>query len=155
MGLIHYDDKLTLREARQQYFNRSGFDDKSYKDNVVYIKFGPFKFPLMNTKARKKTVPLHDLHHIVTGYDTSWLGEAEISAWEIGSGGTPKYPYIKCIIWSAVFWGFFISPSAVWRAHKRGRGLRNLFRQEYNDGLLNLTVKELRAQIGLVDSSSF
>jgi hypothetical protein len=149
MARSQYDDTLTLREARQLYFDRSGFDDKSYKEDVVYINLGPIKFPILNTVARKKTVPLHDLHHVVTGYDTSWLGESEISAWEIGAGGTPKYLYIKIIIWSAVFWGLFINPRAVWRAYKRGHGSRNLFNREYTDDFLNLTVGHLKKEIGI------
>ena len=28
----------------------------------------------------------HDLHHILTEYDTTWTGEAEVSAWELATG---------------------------------------------------------------------
>ncbi len=30
-------------------------------------------------------VRVHDVHHVVTGDGTAWIGEAEIGAWEIGS----------------------------------------------------------------------
>ena len=39
-----------------------------------------------NTDSRKRAVPLHDLHHILTGYKTDWMGEAEIGAWELRAG---------------------------------------------------------------------
>jgi len=42
-------------------------------------------FPLLF--GLKESVTLHDLHHLVSGYDTSWRGEHEVAAWEIGSGG--------------------------------------------------------------------
>ncbi len=35
---------------------------------------------------------IHDLHHVLTGYATTWTGEAEIAAWALASG---------CVRWPA------------------------------------------------------
>src|SRR5262245_1592727 len=52
----------------------------------VRIKIGPIPFAYPNTKARKRLVRAHDLHHLLTGYGTDLLGEAELGAWELGTG---------------------------------------------------------------------
>src|SRR6478752_6208121 len=83
----HYAPSLTLREARDLYFRSNGFgEDGGYGDAWVDFKLGPVPFPFPNTAARIKAVKVHDLHHIVTGYRTNFVGELEISAWEIGGG---------------------------------------------------------------------
>ena len=86
-----YDDALSLGAARAQYFARSGFDESSYVDRWVRLQAGPLRLWLPNTAARVRAVRLHDLHHVVTGYDTSWTGEAEIGAWELASGCADHY----------------------------------------------------------------
>ena len=95
---------------------------------------------------------LHDLHHIATGYATSLLGEAEISAWEFASGGVGKYPIAVFYLSAAVLMGLFIDPRAVFRAYRQGRSCRNLFRRDFTDDLLELKVGELRELIGIPPS---
>ncbi len=72
----------TLREGRQAYFAENGLPaDGGYQDRWVVIKLGGipvFAFP--NTKDRRRAVPFHDLHHVLTGYGTDLRGEAEIGA---------------------------------------------------------------------------
>src|SRR5262245_55376361 len=81
------DPALTMRAARARYFAENGFgDDGGYASDWVDLKLGPIPFPIPNTPARKRAVAYHDLHHVLTGYKTDFLGELEISAWEIGGG---------------------------------------------------------------------
>ena len=56
-----------------------------------------------NGAARVRAVRLHDLHHVATGYATSWVGEAEIGAWEREAGRKPesRWNYYAC--WQAAF----------------------------------------------------
>lgn len=80
------DDTLSIRAGRDAYFSANGFPaGGGYDAKWVKLKaFGiPFAFP--NTEARKRQVPAHDIHHVLTGYGTDLVGEAEIGAWEIGS----------------------------------------------------------------------
>jgi hypothetical protein len=57
----------------------------------VKLQAGPIPLYLLNTKARVAAVRFHDIHHVVTAYNTTWTGEAEIGAWEIASGCAYHY----------------------------------------------------------------
>src|SRR5690348_8708353 len=88
-GAVHvrYPDELTMREARDRYFEANRFGaDGGYASKWVDIKLGPIPMPFPNTASRVRAVKYHDLHHVLTGYDTDWRGEFEISAWEIAAG---------------------------------------------------------------------
>ncbi len=72
-------------------------------------------------------IAAHDIHHMITGYETDWGGECAVAGWELASGGCGPYP---------VFWldrlGFFAIglvtlPRRSLRAFRRGRGRRNLY----------------------------
>jgi len=85
-GFLAIDDALTLKAGRQLYFERSGIEP-GYDARWVTLRAGGIPvlvFP--NTAGRVRAVRLHDLHHVVTGYETTWTGEAEIGAWEIATG---------------------------------------------------------------------
>ena len=77
-----HTDELTLREARARYFRENGFgEDGGYAKRWVEVQLGPIPFAFPNTQARVRAVLTHDLHHVVTGYATDLVGEAEIAAW--------------------------------------------------------------------------
>src|SRR5436190_5780545 len=85
--LVHYDEESTMREARRRYFEVNKFvPNGGYDDAWVDFKLGPLPFPFPNPPSRVKAVKYHDLHHVLTGYDTDIVGEFEISAWEIAAG---------------------------------------------------------------------
>jgi len=60
------------------------------------------------------------LTHLITGYETSWVGEGEIAAWELASGFPAKmwigyiYPPITFAI------GLLLAPRKVFHAFKKG-----------------------------------
>jgi hypothetical protein len=144
----HYAPSLTLREARDLYFRNNGFgEDGGYSDEWVDFKIGPVPFPFPNTAARIAAVKVHDLHHIVTGYRTSFVGELEISAWEIG-GGCERMVAAWILNLSGMGFGFLIAPSRTLRAYVRGRRGHTLYRYAYGDELLAKTVAEIRAETG-------
>jgi hypothetical protein len=100
-------------------------------------------------------VRFHDLHHIVTGYPTTTLGESEIGAWELGSrkeGGT-------CTAWAldavGVFVGLFLDRRAIARAMRAGRQCRNLFSRDDYNRLLELSVEDLRREVGWSEDVEF
>ena len=77
----------TMREALDQYFRDNDFgEDGGYSADWVKLKIGPIPFAFPNTPARRRAVRFHDLHHFLTGYQTDWVGEAEIAAWEVATG---------------------------------------------------------------------
>lgn len=148
----HHDDwdaNLTLLEARTEYFRFHGFgEDGGYGAAWVDFKLGPIPFPFPNSPERVKAVRYHDLHHVVTGYQTDFLGELEISAWELASDCADKYA-----AWILNLGGFaagmtFI-PRRTFAAFVRGRRSKNLYRHTYDDALLARSVGEVRAELGV------
>jgi hypothetical protein len=114
----------------------------------VRLKAGPFGFAFPNTAARVRSVKLHDLHHVLTGYETTWSGEAEIAAWEIASGC--KGHYAAWILnFGAFAIGLYIAPRRLYRAFLRGRRSRNLYDREFAPALLDSTVEEMQKQLEL------
>ncbi len=138
----------TLLEARAAYFEANGFgDDGGYsKSTVTIYLFGlPIVFP--NTAGRKKAVVFHDMHHLVTGYATNNVGEAEIGAWELGSGCTQVRAALVLNTGSLLL-GVFRSPLRVFRAFVRGRQSSNLYGGDA-EALLGREVADVRQQLGL------
>ncbi len=144
------DVSLTVGEARSRYFAEAGFPpDGGYAAKFVQLaKLGPIPVGFPNSDARRKAVVMHDLHHVATGYETDWKGEAEISAWEIASGCGRMW-FAWYINLQGMVMGWVVNPGATWRAWVRGRHSRNLYREGVSDKLLRETVGSLRARLGL------
>lgn len=144
-----WDPALTLERARAEYFRFNGFgDDGGYGAKWVEFKLGPIPFPFPNTPQRIDAVRYHDLHHVMTGYQTDLLGELEISGWELGSGCADK-----TAAWVLNLGGFaggmVLAPRRTLRAFIRGRHSRNLYRRRFDDALLSRTVGDMRRELGL------
>lgn len=139
----------TLRAARARYFEVNQFGPNGgYDEPRVKIKFGPISVSIPNTKGRVRAVRFHDLHHILTGYDTDLRGEAEIAAWEIASGCADHYA-AWVLNFGAMGIGTVLIPQRTWRAFFRGRKNKNLYRETFDESLLEQTVAEMRARLGL------
>ncbi len=151
-GLPHpmpmYADTSRVADARTEYFVANKFSDATYRDRWVQFKVGPIPIAFPNTSSRKLAIPLHDLHHVATGYDTTLAGEAEIGAWEI-AGGCGRYWAAWVLNGSAFAGGLVMSPRRTYRAFVRGRHSRPLYQTGWSDDLMTLTVGELRTRIAL------
>jgi hypothetical protein len=138
----------TVAEARARYFAANGFSDDGYDRRWVKLMAGPVPLYFPNTAQRVRSVRLHDIHHVLTGYETTWTGEGEIAAWEIASScGDHWAAWVLNL--SALAIGLFIDPSAMYRAFVRGRHSANLYVGEYDSALLSLTVAAMRARLHL------
>lgn len=146
--MTEYPSDLSVQEARARYFAVNGLGDGGYQDRWVKLKLGPLRLWMPNTKARVAAVRYHDLHHVLTGYDTTWLGEAEIAAWEISSGCAHHYAawYLNL---AAMAIGLLIDFKSVARAFWRGRRSGNLYREDFNAIQLTGTVATLQAKLKL------
>lgn len=142
-----------VREARARYFADNGFSEASYHDGWVKLKLGPIPIYFPNSPSRKRAIPLHDLHHVATDYATTWTGEAEIAAWEIGGGCTNHWAAWVLNL-GAFSYGVVIAPRRVYRAFIRGRHSTNLYHSGWDDALLELSVAELRARLSIADRPS-
>lgn len=146
MTVLDYDEASTVRDARAAYFTANGFSDATYHDRWVRIEVARIPVVFPNTASRKRAIPLHDLHHIATGYATDLTGEAEIAAWEIG-GSCTNYWAAWMLNLSALWYGLFLAPRRMYRAFLRGRHSQTLYRSGWSDDLLQLSVRELRERV--------
>lgn len=141
----------TLRAARAAYFAASGFDERTYTSDWVELEFGPLPFRFPNTEGRKRIVPLHDLHHALTGYSAKLSGETEIAAFEVGGGMRDAWIgwFLNLLTFS---WGAVWRPRAILRAFLRGRRSVNLYQEAPEPGLLDQPVAEVRAARGIAEA---
>jgi hypothetical protein len=145
--MIHHASDLTLRDALARYFEANGFgSDGGYADKWVVFKLGPLPLPFPNTEGRVRAVRYHDLHHILTGYSTEFIGEFEISAWEIGSGCRDFFAAWHLNL-GGLFGGVVFAPRRTFAAFVRGRHTDNFYGREYAP-LLELSVEEALALAG-------
>lgn len=143
-----YEPEMTMREARTRYFDVNGFGESGgYDDAWVDFSLGPIPFPFPQTAARVRAVRYHDLHHILTGYDTDIRGEFEISAWEIGAG-CKDFVAAWHLNLGGMAAGLFTSPGRTFRAFVRGRRARSLYGEPL-EALLESKVADVRARYGL------
>ena len=89
---------------------------------------------IYNSHVRRRAVPYHDLHHVLTGYDASAVGEGEIGAWELAAGTDPHW-FATLINLPAVLIGLCLSPRRVFDAFIRGRRSRSLYREPITEAL--------------------
>lgn len=146
----HRFDGLSLLQARGRFFTERGIPlDGGYDDAVVPIYFfGRLHiFDMPNTEGRKRAVRFHDLHHVLTGYQTDWRGEGRISAWEIATSCRDH--------WAAWFInphglliGLLIDPVGTLRAFVRGRRSQNLYAEPWGPALLARPVEETQTGPG-------
>jgi hypothetical protein len=137
--------ETTMRQARTQYFVDNAFgDDGGYGSPWVHFRFFglPLSFP--NTGSRVRAVRYHDLHHILTGYQTDTMGEFEISAWELGAGCKNFYAAWVLNL-SGAATGTLLSPRRIFRAFLRGLRSRTLYGEDI-DLQLDRTVEEVRTE---------
>jgi len=104
--------------------------------------------PFLPVIGYRNALVLHDVHHTLTGYSTRLVGELELAAWELASGGCG---------WSVLFWvdrlvavvlGLVLAPLRTFRAFRRGLACRNLYRRSV-DEVLRSDHTELRRDVGL------
>jgi hypothetical protein len=143
------DDRMSsaatpVRLARELYYAASDLPaDGGFSSATVTYPIGRWRLTLPNVDARRRALPLHDLHHLATGYPTTWRGEGQIGAWELGSGCF-GYGAAWGLAFGAFSAGLLIAPGRMWKAFVRGRRSDSLFRHEWDDRWLDLTVGELR-----------
>jgi hypothetical protein len=144
---MRFDDSLVVRDARTEFFRVAGLpSDGGYFARSVHFRIGFLSFALPSSAARRKAVPLHDLHHLATGYDTSWRGEAEIAAWELASGCS-SYRAAWLLNLLAFPLGLLIAPPRIWRAFQRGRASGNLYDSQWDEQWLDASLGSLRARL--------
>lgn len=118
-------DELTVSKALEKFYGRELVGDDAFTKSVNYIEIGRFKIPFPNFVQRRELIYLHDINHLLTGYDTSQLGEGEVAAYELASG-FPAHCWIGYLYSPfALLGGLFLNPQRVFKAMRRGWGSKN------------------------------
>jgi hypothetical protein len=93
------------------------------KYNSAKIGNYSIKYPNFDGEA----LILHDINHLLTGYQTNWKGECEVSAWELASGGRAGYAKTWIYPISLTLLGLIICPIRTIKAFNQGIGQTNSF----------------------------
>lgn len=140
----------TMRDGLTRYLDENGFSTEEYTAPTVTITVGPIPIRFPNSPARQRAIPLHDLHHVLTGYGTDLVGEAEIGVWELRAGCNTAFLWL--INLTAVALGLVLAPHRMWRAWRAARGARSLYLSgQPAAALLDLPIVELRRAQGVPD----
>lgn len=85
------------------------------------------KVPVFPRFGFQKGLPAHDIHHMLNGYPTHWVGECEVAAWELASGGCAYHLlyWIDRLLFLAL--ALITAPVPSVRAWRRGWGQKNLY----------------------------
>jgi hypothetical protein len=140
-------DQETVAVALAAHLERNGLPlDGGASDAFAVVRLGPIPYPIPNTAARRRAVKLHDLNHLVTGYDTDLRGEAEISAWELASGGCQHYVAAWALDLTGLVLGLVVCPRRTLRAFRAGYQANNLYPYPAEQ-LLALPLREVVARV--------
>ncbi len=117
--------------------------EQLYKDDWFRFYVGHRSFRILRLGGAIRSIAVHDAHHLLTGYATDMRGEAELTGWELASGGCGRHwvMWIDRMIAIPTLMLFF--PRASLRAIKRGRNERNLYRSDF-DAVLSMDLDEVR-----------
>ena len=137
-------DNQNVADLRAAYFEANAFGvDGGYGERWVLLEFGPLRLPIYNSAARKKAVPIHDLHHLITGYPTTPKGEAEIASWELAAGTHDKW-FALLINLPALLYGLVLWPKDTLAAWRHGSQVTGLYASEFQETWLQLELGQLR-----------
>jgi hypothetical protein len=145
-----YESTQTVNKSLEEYFTKENLGkDGGLSKAWGKIKVWKFYVPIPNISARKKVLVMHDIHHIVTGYDGNWKGEVSIGAWEVASG-CGEYWVAWYFNLGAMAVGLFIYPKHVLEAFIRGMRTQNLYHHTLpQEKALSMQVGELQKYLGL------
>ena len=142
-------DNSTPRQLLPDFYKQYGLDnDGGQNSPYVRIEFSKhFALYFPNFDARRKAVFKHDVHHIATGYRSTFKGETEIGAWEIASG-CRRYWVAFVLDMSALMVGLLFNPVGVYKAFVRGRRTLNLYRDDLADEvIMDMPVSMIRDRL--------
>ena len=150
-GAAAIDGSATLDEALHRLYKAHDLpDDGGESARWFHVRIGPVSIPLPNPPARQRAVFIHDVNHVLTGYNAVFSdGEMSIAAFEVGAGCGRVW-----VAWtlnlSLMALGAIVRPGLVLRAFVRGRRSESLYtRDDSRTALRRMRVAELRRQIRL------
>ncbi len=138
---------MQIAAALETYLREQGVDtlDTWYRMPI----FGR-RVPLFRVRGRlKEALTTHDVHHLITGFDTGLKGECELCAWELASGGCHTYVsfWLDRLLFAPI--AILCAPIRFVRAFWSGLGARNAYPVDKTQ-LLAMDVDEVRRLVGVM-----
>ena len=125
------------------YTNNNLAKDGGVNQNWNKFKIGPFSVLFPN--LGKEGYLLHDVNHLLCGYGIDWLGEFEIAAWEIGSGGRKGFGLSWFYPIVGFLFGLITNPKRTIKAFKKGLKQKNAHILSKDYEILEMELEELSA----------
>lgn len=145
--IVLVNEGMTLAEARISFKIENGLPaDGGYAARRWSMRLGDVRVWLPNFKWRQRAVPIHDLHHIVTGLPCTPAGEMQVAAWEFAAGRFP-HPYATLFCLPLVAVGAVLHPRLTFAAFVLGRHSRTLYATPITPELLATRVHALRQEL--------
>lgn len=136
--------------ARDSYLAENGFTLEGYDEAWTPASMFGLRFKVPNTKRHRWAIMWHDVHHVLTGYGTGLIGEAEVSAWECRGGLRPLGLYTGWIVLGLALLGLVVAPRRTLAAWRAGPAQGSLFHEPCSyETALTREVGELREALGL------
>ncbi|RYC68154.1 hypothetical protein [Spirosoma sordidisoli] len=142
---------MNIEHALNDFYEQHGYGvGGGINKKWDMIKFGPIALPLPNLESRRKNIYLHDINHLVTGYDTTWKGESSVTSWEIATGGWGKIYFA----WWLTLWGMAVGvmlyPKHSYNAFQAGLSMKSAFTSGLTkQEMYSLTIDQLRSRLCL------
>jgi hypothetical protein len=138
------DSSHSVGEALASFYAAQGLPDIGVHTARYWrIELRPLSIPMPNFGWRRRALPIHDLHHVVTGYPCTPVGEFEMAAWEFAAGRYP-HPGATAFCLPLVGAGAVLAPRRTWHAWLRGRSSRTLYAQGLTPAILSTELGTLR-----------
>jgi hypothetical protein len=122
-------DTMPIDAALASYYRTHNLPlDGGASDPWFRVHIGSVSIPLPNPPARRRAVMLHDINHVVTGYNTVFSqGEMAIAAFEVAAS-CGRYGIVWYLNLSMFALGLIAEPREVFAAFVRGRRSGSIYR---------------------------
>lgn len=137
---------MKVGDALVRYYETHGLPPDGGEQNAWFnVRIGSLTIPLPNPPARRRAVFLHDVNHLVTGYNTVFSdGEVVIAGFEVGAGCGHVWIAWFINLYMMAF-GLVLQPRGVFRAFVRGRRSGSIYRhREPRADIREKTVAEMQ-----------
>lgn len=138
----------TLRSAVMLFRRSRGLADDEASRRIWLATLGQLIVPLPNFDWRREILARNDVHHLLTGFDTTVGGELSVAAWELGVGCYAS-PWARLLCVGLLITGLIVQPRQTINAYRHGRRSAGLYAQNQVAGFLDASLADLRQRCGL------
>jgi hypothetical protein len=149
-------DATLIRDALTQHYVAHGLPLDGGASNPWFnVRIGPMTIPLPNPPARRRAVVMHDINHIVTGYNTTFSeGEMSIAAFEVGAG-CGRLAIVWFINLSLLALALVVHPRIAFAGFVRGRRSASIYANIEDATTLNeMSVERVRSILRIASADT-